>query len=106
MKTNDLDPTQPSLFDQEQALARGSDPATSHEAAASVDTSKLAALIIGALEELGAPSTTGEIAIRLGYPRDSISPRMKPLAKSGKVRPNGRKLNPSGRAALLWELVP
>lgn len=72
------------------ARARRNDPQTSKDAAGRVDGVQLARRVLDALRAGGAGSSH-EIADRLGMPRDSISPRMKPLEIAGAVRRAGRR---------------
>ena len=71
-----------------QALARRSDPDTSHAAADRVSP-KVAALelrVVGALRPLSAGLTVPEISDLTGIDKWSVSPRMKPLERKGLVR--------------------
>lgn len=65
------------------ALCRKTDPETSQKAAAAAtrQAGKLRDLVIQHLQV--ADLTAGEIAARIGVPRDSISPRIAPLKRSG-----------------------
>lgn len=93
------------------ALARRTDPETSHEAAAMVNVNPLerAALIV----LFGAPLglTCSEIALKANYPRDSISPRMKRLLEKKLVKRTGEKRLPypphpdKKVKQLVWEIV-
>lgn len=85
------------------AYARRSDPATARDAAASVDVSKQQEMILHYLD--WKPGTTGEIAEYYDLPRDSISPRIRPLVDKGLVIDSGeRRAGPSGRKAIVWKL--
>ena len=90
------------------AYARRQDPRTSHDAAASVDVERLQGMILSALGPqiwLHTGLTTGEIADYIRVPRDSVSPRMKPLVDKGLVIDSGiRRAGPSGRACIVWKL--
>ena len=72
------------------ALARRSDPLTSHIAAKSVNASQLQKTVLHYLRLYGA-MTTREIAAKSGIDWGSISPRMKPLEASGLVERRGTK---------------
>lgn len=69
------------------ALARNTDPQTSHDAAHRVDTNRLEGMVMRALEH-GAKNSK-EIAEFLGVDKWSISPRMAPLVKKGLVMDSG-----------------
>ena len=86
------------------ALARNTDPGPSHEAAADVNAAELARRALAWLQEHG-PATSDAIAAGIGVPRDSVSPRMKPLEAAGRVRRDGRGANLRGRSATLWRAV-
>jgi predicted ArsR family transcriptional regulator len=68
----------------------------------SVDVSHLFGLILDALQKYG--MTSMEIALHIGYPRDSVSPRMQTLASRGLVADTGTTTpNPgTGRRAIVW----
>jgi hypothetical protein len=89
-----------------EALARASDPDTSHEAADAVKLTELEDMI---LEELFANPhglTTPQIARALRKELVSISPRMKPLLKKNAVKDSGiRALGISGRKQIIWQAV-
>ncbi len=76
------------------ALARSTDPDASHEAASKVDSEHLSRLFLEALRAHG-PMTYEEIGAVIGYPRDSVSPRGKPLRLAGLVEDSGVKRNGS-----------
>lgn len=99
----------PDLFDVMPAQARDHDPATSHEAAESLtesDITRLYGLILGALRASPAGLTVPEIADRLNIPRDTISPRMRPMQGKGYVRCTNENRIPSveghSRACFVW----
>lgn len=90
------------------ALARGSDPATSHAAA------RRAASLIGEHEgrilyalRHGGPGTSYDIADRcLGMTQVQIARRMGELESRGKVRRTGsQRPGPTGRSCDVWEVV-
>ena len=85
------------------ALARRYDPQTSKDAANSVDVERLQGLVLDMLRDC--PSTTQELADFCKMPRDSISPRIRPLVDKGLVMDSGlRRAGPSGRKAIVWRL--
>lgn len=67
------------------AYARTTDPDTSHEAAARVNVTALEATALRGLALLGGEGTSKEIARAVGKEWTTISPRMKPLERQGKV---------------------
>jgi Mn-dependent DtxR family transcriptional regulator len=81
------------------AYARNTDPDSSHNAAAAVDTKRLQLLVIQALNETKVPMTSIDIAKHLGIHLVSISPRMKPLENLGQIICVGSlpALNSNGR---------
>lgn len=91
-----------------RALARGSDPQTSHDAAALVDVTDLEGRVLDWLGRAGDfGGTSEEIANGLGVPRVSISPRLRPLLNKGRVLDSGlRRLSTSRRACIVWWRVP
>lgn len=64
--------------------ARASDPDTSHAAAAAIDGATLAARVLQELREHG-PGTSHDLADRLGLSLVTVSPRIAPLQRAGKV---------------------
>ena len=89
------------------AFARNTDPASSHAAAAGIDTKRLQVLVIQALTETNLPMTSIDIAKHLGIHLVSISPRMKPLENLGQIVCVGSLpgLNSSGRIRNLRHYV-
>ena len=76
------DTTQISLFN---AMARRTDPDTSHIAALTVDANRLEKLVVSALMQYPKGCTVKEISVILDIDKWSISPRMKPLEGKGLV---------------------
>ena len=68
------------------ALARRSDPDTSHVAALTVDANRLEGLVVALLERNPDGLIVKEIASLLDIDKWSISPRMKPLEEKGLVQ--------------------
>jgi|688.fasta_scaffold130242_6 hypothetical protein len=89
------------------AYARNTDPESSHEAADSIDATKLQRLVIEALNETKIPMTSLAIATHLNIPVWSISPRMKPLENLNQIVCVGSlpALNSSGRIRNLRHYV-
>lgn len=72
------------------ALARSTDPETSHAAAAVVDAAGLAGKVLADLHAHG-PATSHAIADRLGLELVTVSPRMRPLEKLELVERAGKQ---------------
>ncbi len=67
-----------------EAYARKSDPDTSHEAAESVEPTKLEATVLDALQQFGkAGATAHELVAYLNMPWQTVSPRLAPLVRKG-----------------------
>jgi hypothetical protein len=84
------------------ALARRTDPDTSHIAAARVDATWRELAIWEALEKhfpLGATSL--ELAAKLGWRRDSVSPRIAPMRSKGLLYDTGERRN----GQCVWNLM-
>lgn len=73
------------------ALTRRADPPTSRAAAARVRTTNLEALVLNVLRAHPAGLTAHEVAAALGRDLVSVSPRMRPLCDTGRVREHGRR---------------
>lgn len=82
-----------------EALARNTDPDTSHDAAATVDTTEMEALVLAAIQRFPHGCIADDIERELPQLRAwSISPRIKPLIKKGLVLDTGeRRRAKSGR---------
>jgi hypothetical protein len=91
---------QRALFDNACGRARKNDPETSKTAARSIKPRLLESLVIAALQDYG-PMTTSVIAEIVRVPRDSISPRMKPMEQRGLVVRTSEKRD--GR--IVWRLA-
>ena len=96
--------------DETEAHARASDPSTSHDAAERTRLSRLETKARVCLDE-SYPRTmsSSELAVIMGVPRDSASPRMRRLQEKGYVECVGRlpSVNPDGkiRTMLHWRAV-
>ena len=75
----------------EQALARRSDPQTSHEAARSVKVNVLESYVLHALKMNPQGLTASEIAEKTGHPLNTISPRTAPLQRKGFIKDSGTR---------------
>ena len=90
-------------MDMDNARARTTDPATSHAAAALVDTNSVADRILSALKAAEDGLTTYELAEATGLARVSVSPSMKPMEIKGFIHRAGTRLTPeTNRNALVW----
>lgn len=67
-----------------RALARRRDPATSHRAARRINAGSVSARIVESLRAYGAGSSH-DLAVRLGLSLVTVSPRMRPLQRAGRV---------------------
>lgn len=92
------------------AHARRGDPDTSHEAAASQKAEALSELRLRIYETLREmPQTQLDLELELygAWSPSGIRTRVSELRKMGKVRDSGkRETLPSGRKAIVWEVVP
>jgi hypothetical protein len=91
-----------------EALARGSDPITSHEAAASVRgavSARLYRLILWALSRHPEGLICSEIVVMVCEQWNTISPRLKPMRKVYLIHDSGEmRTGPSGRRQIVWKL--
>lgn len=78
------------VFSSGSALSRSTDPLTSREAAARVPAASLETMVCHALLIRG-PSTSHELADYLSLSLVTVSPRMAPLMRKGKVTVVGRR---------------
>lgn len=71
-------------------LARRTDPATSHAAAAKLDVAGVVERIADSLRDDG-PATSRELAERLRIDLVTISPRLRPMTRAGMVHEAGKR---------------
>lgn len=101
----------PLLDWQPKARARHADPISSREAAESLSSTHLEELerrIVGYLREQGEwGGTVPELADALAMPRDSISPRMQPIARKGIIIPTRTRRKEEGKriGCTVWVAV-
>lgn len=92
------------------AWARNTDPDTAHEAADALTGSEALAylqkLVCDALAAHDGLTVT-EIARLVGQPRDTISPRMRPLEKAHRVEETDERRVPAGmkKKQIVWRLA-
>ena len=92
------------MFNFLRALSRNSDPITSDEAAKLVHVEHVEGVIVRHLKFWTAGLTCLELAGSTGLPRDSISPRMKPLELKGLIYRDGtRRVRGSRSATTVWK---
>lgn len=89
-------------------LVRNTDPDTSHQAANSVDTSKLEALVYEVISMYPDGCVADDVEKRLAYLRShSITPRFAPLIRKGLIFDTGeRRKASSGRSQRVLKVVP
>lgn len=90
----------PDLFSY-PGLARNSDPATSHEAAASVDATKMEEIVYAAIKSFGSAGCISDDVLQAlsGYAYGTITPRYRPLISKNLVEITGeRRKGNSGRS--------
>lgn len=104
--TAEVEPAGVQVIPVRCAAARHGDPETAHAAARGARGSAIAEMVASHLREAG-PRTTEEIAAEIGLSLVTVSPRLAPLARAGRVRDSGsRRRNASGRLAIVWEALP
>lgn len=91
----------------DKALARNTDPFTSHEAAALVDLNSAEQAVLQAIIKSG---STGLIAAELpaitGLPLNTASARTRPLVNKGFITDSGEKRKgPNGRRQIVWKAI-
>ena len=92
------DTTQISLFN---AMARRTDPDTSHIGALTVDANRLEKLVVSALTQYPNGCTVKEISVILDIDKWSISPRMKPLEGKGLIERTAERRDRS----IVWRIA-
>lgn len=85
-------------------MHRNTDPDTAVAAAESIDCTYLENVVHACLVKRGAlGGTTEELAVELKLPRVTVSPRMAPLKRKGRVRETPmRRKGSSGRTQIVW----
>jgi hypothetical protein len=72
------------MVNTNRGLARDTDPVTSHNAAASVNATRLEAMVYQAVHSFGADGAIAEeIKLRLNMDYNSVTPRIRPLINKG-----------------------
>ena len=88
------------------ALARSTDPETSHDAAASIDANRLELIVLEEFKGAKKGLTAEELSKRLpGLPLNTITPRIAPLVRKGYLIPTGRRKASSGRFQRVLEFI-
>lgn len=88
------------------ALARNTDPLTSHEAAEQFDAKALVRKILAILESFPEGLCCTELAAMIGCGRDSVSPRMPSMVKHGQIEACGKRIPNGGRVnQIIWRLT-
>lgn len=93
-------------LDWTEAYARRTDPETSHEAAASIEPSRLEGEVYEALRRFREGATTRELSKSMNLDWGSVTPRIAPLRRKGLVKDSGlRRLGNTGRKLIVWVVV-
>lgn len=80
------------------ALARAADPVTSHEAAPTVDTTKLEGEVLGVIRSYrDAGCIADQIVQQMNGEWRTITPRLAPLRRKGLIVVDGKRKGLSGR---------
>ncbi len=76
-----------------KALARNTDPETSHEAASKVNTTHLENIVLNTIRDSGAYGCTADevVAANSKYKSNSLTPRFAPLIKRGLIFDSGKR---------------
>lgn len=86
---------------------RWNDSDTSKDAAESVDVNRLEGIVMDTLARHPDGLTSEEIAVKNGIALGSITPRMAPLKRKGKViRTEEKRPGVSGSQRYVWNLAP
>jgi hypothetical protein len=87
-------------------LARKSDPQTSHDAAKSIDASRLEQIVLGAFKRAQDGLTQDELSDALpNFPLNTLTPRVAPLIRKGFLEVSGRRPGRSGRGQRVVRFV-
>ena len=97
----------PACITEEKAFARRTDPQTSKDAAKSIDDSRLSHMeqvVLSALKRHPHGLTSHDLVLETGETWNTVTPRIRPLVKKGKVYDSGeRRLGPAGRNCIVWK---
>jgi hypothetical protein len=98
------------LFEKkDKALARRTDPDTSHEAAHKITAERLNAsetVVLAALRGNPNGLTNHELVSETGMTWNTATPRIHPLVQKGKVYDSGqRRVGPAGRNCIVWKAI-
>lgn len=101
-------PLSPGFSATGEALARNSDPDTSHLAALAVEgerANKLENIVLQALRDHPDGLTNHELVAVTGITWNTITPRVHPLVRKRFVVDSGlRKMGPKGKRVIVWKL--
>lgn len=99
-----LTETTPIFSHYEPGAYRHDDPDTSVAAAMSLDAARMEAIVLEALRKCDNGGTSRELAEIMGLPGDSVSPRLRPLARKGLIYATSeRRVGKSGRSGIVWK---
>ena len=84
------------------ALARSTDPSTSHEAADRCDAQSLEMLVLATLKK--GPATMHDVALAIGVNLVSVSPRFAQLRRKGLLVDSGLRDTTSRMPRTIWRL--
>jgi DNA-binding MarR family transcriptional regulator len=91
---------------ESHALARATDPGTSHEAAAKVDVTTTEAKVLEVIRLFPEGAIADDIAKWSGLRDGSVTPRLKPLVLKGWIEPTGEtRPGLSGRRQQVYRMV-
>lgn len=96
------------LWSRSPALARNTDPGTSHMAAKAMTphVNELETVLLKALRESPNGLTMHELVDKTGLWWNTASPRMRPLARKGLVRDSGeRRVGRTGKKCIVWKVT-
>lgn len=89
----------------DRALARSTDPETSHESARLLNVTRVEEMVLITLTRLGGRGSSYQIAVACPIlQRETISSRLKPLERKGKVRRDSVQMGSRGRPEIVWAI--
>lgn len=100
-------PTIPAIELDPSGAARAGDPGTAKDAAAETRARILEGIVLKAIADAPDGLTSEECAAITQLSLVTVSPRMRPLVRRGKIyESTDRRKNQSGHSAIVWKVMP
>lgn len=89
----------------DHGLARTDDPDTSHEAAASINATRIERIVLEAFWKSPSGLIAEEVSLLTRLPLNTVTPRIAPLERKGYIIPTGKRKGSSGRNQRVYKWI-